>query len=130
MAKLSRRQLAAYAAAAMADGQSSKVIAPRLAAALIANKKSGQLEQLIQDIAYELEERRLAANALVSSAGRLNPELLGEVKAFIAKQTGAKEVSIEQQIDPSLIGGIQIETAKQAWNQTIKRRLTDIREAF
>jgi F0F1-type ATP synthase delta subunit len=37
---------------------------------------------------------------------------------------------LQENVDQSVIGGARIETAKYAWDKTLAKQLTDIREAF
>lgn len=130
MQYLSRRALAAYAADRLSAGAKERDIARQLAAVLVATKRTAQLGQLRQDIAYELEDRGLAAHARLTTARRLNSSITKQVEKFIARHTAARHVSIEAIVDESIIGGMALETAKFKWDQTIKRKLTDIRETF
>lgn len=130
MQKLSRRTLARYAADSLVAGHSVKELASQLSAVLIATKRSGQAGELIEDIAYELEDRGLYASATLTSATTLSETLKAELEKFIKSATGVSSVAIEEKLDKSVIGGVRIETAKHSFDQTIKRRLTDIREAF
>ena len=130
MLNLSRRSLARYATDSMIAGVPSSDIAQHLAAALIATKKTKQVNQLLEDIAYELEERKLAVNALVSTAHGLDASIRTQIEKFITEKSGAKEISLNETIDSSLIGGVHIETAHFSWDKTIKRKLTDIEGAF
>jgi hypothetical protein len=57
MVNVSRRKLAAYAADELLAGQSLNEVAKKLAAVLIASKRQKQIEQLLQDVAWELENR-------------------------------------------------------------------------
>jgi len=130
MQTLSRRSLARYAANSMVAGVPSAEIARHLGAALIETKKTKQLAQLIEDIAYELEERKLAAHAQITTAHVIDEQIRKQIENFIAKQTGAKQVTLSENLEPALIGGIHIETAKLSWDETIRRKLTDIGGAF
>lgn len=130
MQKLSRRTLARYAADQLLANQSPKKVAEQLGAVLVASKRAGQAGQLIEDIAYELENRGVMALAEIASATKLDDKLKVELEKFIKKAAAVDQVEIEERVDESLIGGVRIETAKRSFDQTIKRRLTDIREAF
>jgi F-type H+-transporting ATPase subunit delta len=130
MQKLSRRTLARYAADQLLANQSPKKVAEQLGAVLVASKRAGQAGQLIEDIAYELENRGVMALAEIASATKLDDKLKAELEKFIKKAAAVDQVEIEERVDESLIGGVRIETAKRSFDQTIKRRLTDIREAF
>jgi F-type H+-transporting ATPase subunit delta len=130
MQKLSRRQLAKYAADQLLAGQPVRKLAAQLAAVLSATKRGGQAPQLAEDIAFELESRGALATATITSAHPLSEQLSTELEKFIKHQTGARAVAATQAIDPAVIGGVRIDTASRSWDQTIRRRLTDIREAF
>jgi F0F1-type ATP synthase delta subunit len=130
MQKISRRRLAKYAADQLSAGTSAKDLASRLGAVLVATKRADQAGQLTEDIAYELEARGLHTQATLTVAHSLSDQLKQELTKFIAGATGAKDVAVEEVIDSSVIGGVRIDTAGRSWDQTIKRRLTDIREAF
>jgi F-type H+-transporting ATPase subunit delta len=130
MAKLSRRQLARYAADKLSSGESAKSLAAQLAAVMIESKKADQIELLASDIAWELEQRQLASNAEVVSAHPLTAELRKQVRIFIKKATKADEVILQERLEPSLIGGLRIETADKSWDKSVRAALTEIREAF
>lgn len=130
MQKISRRQLAKYAADQLASNTSTKELAAQLGAILVSTKRSGQSDQLMEDIAYELENRGLLAQSTVATAFPLNQELKEELVKFIKTSTNVKQVNIDEIIDKTLLGGVRIDTATRSWDQTLKRRLTDIREAF
>ncbi len=130
MQKISRRRLAKYAADQMGDNVSLTDIAAHLGAVLVATKRADQAEQLMQDIAYELEVRGLHSQVTLTVAHSLSEELKQELTRFIVKATNVKSVSVEEITDSTVLGGVRIDTASQSWDNTIKRRLTDIREAF
>ena len=130
MQKLTRRQLAKYAADQLQSGASIQDIAAHLAAVLASSKRSGQGRQLAEDIAFEMESRGLLAEATLTSAHPLGAELVAQLEKFIKDETETKKVIINEVVEPEVIGGVRIETARRSWDQTIKRRLTDIQEAF
>ena len=130
MQKISRRQLAKYAADQLAAGTPTKKIAAQLGAVLVATKRSGQSGELLEDVAYELEARGSLAHGTITSALPLSQELKAELTKFIKTSTNVKDVNIDEIIDSSVLGGVRIDTARRSWDQTLKRRLTDIREAF
>ncbi len=129
MQKISRRQLAQYTAERLANGNKDG-LANHLAAVLLVSKRLGQVDLLIEDISYELEDRGLATTATASSATQLSEDLKQEILEFIKTSTKSNNVELHNIIDASLVGGLRIDTAKRSWDQTIKRRLTDIKEAF
>lgn len=130
MMKISRRQLARYAADQIAAGIAPGELAARLGSVLVATKRPNQAMQLIDDINYELEVRGIWAQATVTTAFPLSDELKAELQKFIKNSSSVKSVDLHQRIDQTIIGGIRLDTATKNWDQTIKKRLTDIREAF
>ena len=130
MAALSRRQLAVYGADRLIDSKNLDTLAAELAAVLVATRRQNQAELLASNIGWELEARGQVANAQLTSARALSESLRQQISVHIKKAAKVGDVIISQEIDDSLIGGVRIETAAHSWDKTIKRKLTDIREAF
>jgi F0F1-type ATP synthase delta subunit len=130
MIHASRRQLARYGADQLLAGQSVSKVGKYLAAALIEAKKINQSELLLSDIAWELERRGKVSNATATTATPLTDKLRQELESFIKKSVHVSETALHEVIDKDVIGGIRIDTATRAWDKTIAKELTDIREAF
>ena len=129
MINFSRRQLARYAVDELAAKTPVRKLSARLAAALLVSRRHKEADLLVADIERELEERGYIARALTSSAHPLSLQLKRELAAKLKKLTGAKQVMLEERLDPALIGGLRIETAGRSWDMTLKKLLNDIREA-
>lgn len=127
MAAFSRRRLAKYAVDELVSGRSAKQISDLLAAALIDNKMGSQADLLLNDIAEELEARGLLARAVVTSANGLSAELKKRLASQIKKAAKVDEVSITEQVDTDVIGGVRIETARHTWDKTVQRKLAEIK---
>ncbi len=130
MINISRRRLAQYATKQLLAGQSARKVAKQLAAILIESKKSKDAGLLAKDIAWELECRGKLAQAQVTSAVGLSDLLRKELLSFVKQAAKVDQVNLQERVDKSVIGGVYIETAAHAWNKTIAKQLTDIREAF
>jgi F0F1-type ATP synthase delta subunit len=130
MMHISRRRLADYAVKQLLEGQTAKQISKELAAVLIETKKTGDAELLAQDIAWQLEKRGKLASVEVTSATGISETLRQEITSFIKEAVGVKQVNINEETDESVIGGVRIETAALAWDRTIAKQLTDIKESF
>jgi F-type H+-transporting ATPase subunit delta len=128
MNKLSRRQLAAYAADQLQAGQKAGPLAKELAAVLVASRRQSQARQLTDDIAWELERRGKLANAEVTSARQLSEAIRKQIVVHVKKAAKVETVVVSQTIDRSVIGGLRIDTAAHSWDKTVRRKLTDIRE--
>jgi F0F1-type ATP synthase delta subunit len=129
MAKLSRRTLAIYGADQLLANKSPAAVAKDLASVLLASRRQNQAEQLVDDIAWELENRGRIANAQVTSARTLSEALRKQITAHIKAAAGVSEVILNEIIDESVIGGVKIDTAAHSWDKTLRRKLIQIREA-
>jgi len=130
MHNISRRQLADYAADQLLDRVQPSKIARELAAILVISQRTNQAELLAEDIGWELERRGQAANAAVVSAHTLSEELRKSIAAHIKKAADVKEVIINETVDPSVLGGVRIDTAAHSWDKTLRQKLTEIKEVF
>ncbi len=126
----SRRQLARYAVDQLLLGTRPKVVAGQLGASLAAAGKLSQAELLISDISWELEHRGKLATVTVTSATALTDQLRREIAVFVKKALRVEQTEIEHKLDPSVIGGVRIDSASRSWDKTILKELTNIREAF
>lgn len=128
MTALSRRALARYAVDQLVMGQSPKLLAKRLSAALLASKKAAEADLFLDDIAYELESRGKLAQAVVTSASALSAQLKRQLTAAVKKAVKVEHVALTEKIDENVLGGFRVETAAHSWDKTIKRYLTEIKE--
>jgi F0F1-type ATP synthase delta subunit len=126
--KLSRRSLALYVADNLASTRRGDII-QQLAAYLVENRRTKELELIMRDVAFYLAQRG-TVNATVITASELTAETQRAVEAFIAQQTGASQVSINSEIDPSVLGGLRISLPGQDFDQTIARQLTVLKTRF
>jgi F0F1-type ATP synthase delta subunit len=127
MIRISRRELARYAADQLVAGVSAKNLSQQLAAVLVSSHRMGEAELLADDIAWELEARGQLANAKVTSAHRLAPKLREQLLAAIKQAAKVATVEMQEVTDASVLGGLRIETAAHSWDETIARRLNDLR---
>jgi F0F1-type ATP synthase delta subunit len=130
MAKLSRRSLAIYGADQLLANKTPGAVAKELASVLIASRRQNQSEQLVDDIAWELETRGRIANAQVTSARILSDALRKQISAHIKSAAKVQQVLLDEIVDKSVIGGLKIDTAAHSWDKTLRRKLIQIREAI
>lgn len=130
MSKLSRRALASYGADQLLAGEPTVKIAKRLVALLVESGRQNEVDFLLDDISWELERRKALASVTVTTARPLSNELETELKQEVKKATGAAEVLLKANIDKSVLGGVRIETASRIWDNTLSRKLSELREVF
>jgi F-type H+-transporting ATPase subunit delta len=121
-ARLSRRKIAAHVADSLIDGKKAGDIMRTVAAYLVDTRRTRELELLVRDIETALSERGVIV-ADIASAHPLSAALRQEV----AKMVGGKSVQLRETIDPTLLGGIRIDTPGKRFDGTVRRKLTALR---
>lgn len=73
-----------------------------------------------------VDEERGIARALVTSAVELDPERRAELERQLALQTG-KQVTVETQVDPSILGGLVVRIGDRLVDGSTRARLRTLR---
>jgi F0F1-type ATP synthase delta subunit len=97
-----------------------------LAAYLVTYKQIAQLELFVSDIERNLAEMG-AVNAQVTVAHPLTAELTKAVEAYVMRIEDAKSVSLEEKLDPTILGGIVIETPHKRFDSSVSTQLKRLR---
>ena len=126
-AKLSRRKVIKALVSLLNSGASAKRVANILAAYLIEAKQTRNLDLYIRDLELAFAEHFGIATAQVYSARKLSQQIRLRVKRLVKEATNAKEIELIENIDPSLIGGIIIETADAKLDRSIRTKLQNLR---
>lgn len=69
------------------------------------------------------------ANAIVSSPYPLSDKEAEEITSFFSKLTG-KNIRVEQQIDKSLLGGIQVRIGDRLYDGSLKSKLANMQKTL
>lgn len=115
--RLSRRKIAAYAADQLMSGN-AKTILREVAAFLVETGREREAELLARDIELALSERGVTV-ASVASAHELTATLRTQIEKLIGGNVQLKET-----IDPTLLGGVRIDTPDKRFDGTLARKLT------
>ncbi|RWZ79118.1 MAG: hypothetical protein EOT04_02195 [Candidatus Chaera renei] len=110
MPRISRRKLAAYIADELATGRHGKDLVKRVAAYLLGSGQKNSLDLLLHDVGNALQRRHGHLYATVTTAHRLQSSLRHNLERFLARMTHAKHIEINHQTDPSIQGGVVIQT--------------------
>jgi|SRR5690625_1615991 len=94
---------------------------------LIERHRIEYIEQIIDHVTELYNESRGIAAATVYSVRALSDEEKEKVATSLAKQLGKKEVSIENEIDPSVLGGMKIRVGNTIYDGSISGKLNRIR---
>lgn len=99
------------------------------AAYLIERGQVDRSEQLVKDIAREIEVQSGTVLASVTSAHELDGPTLAALESYLTKVTGAKSASLSVEIQPDLLSGLIVKTPDYELNTTARsylRRLASL----
>lgn len=122
--KISRRKLAQYCSDRIEHGAALAHLIDELAAYLIESGRIREAELVVRAIEDELAARGTVI-ARVTTAHPLDDALRADIK----RQIGATNVYVDEIIDPSVLGGVRIETPNELLDATMKRNLLALRQA-
>ena len=127
---VSRRAVAKAIAAKIAAEPEKSAEWLRLGAAyLVQHGQASRAEQLVKDIARELQVESGLLLASVTSARALDSATLDKLAMYLRSETGAKNVSFDVTVDPSVLSGVIIKTPDHELNTTARaylRRLASL----
>lgn len=120
-ATLSYAKIARYAVKELQAG--NRDVIREIAAYLIDERRLRESDLVIRAILEKLEASGVVL-ADVTTAETLSDEMTAQIKAL----TGATSLEIREHIDPSVLGGIRIETPTKQLDATFAHRLSQLRE--
>ena len=123
---VSRRVLARHIARQLAAGENRQTVLTQLAAYLVLHKRLDQVELVVADIARNLAELG-TVKASVTVAHPLTAELKRAIEQYVMRIEDANSVQIDETIDPSLLGGVIIETPHKRFDAAVATQLTRLR---
>ena len=122
--KLSRRKIAQYVAERVRSGLVPEQVMQEVAAYLVETRRvreAALLARAIEDALYE----QGTAVVTVTSARPLDDEL----RQAVAAQVGMRDVYLREVVDPSVLGGIRLQTADASYDATLAHKLNGLRAA-
>lgn len=112
------------------QGASSPGIAKKIASYLIDTKQTLQLDSLMRDV-MSVRESKGTYEINVATAHPLSTAQTNNVSAYIKKHfDNCKDVIIHQKVDPSLLGGVRIESAHYLIDKSVKSELNYIKSSI
>jgi F0F1-type ATP synthase delta subunit len=127
--RLSRRKITGYIADQLALGKPAKKLIRELAAYLVSARRTKELDLIVRDIEYELTKRGIVL-ARVTTAFDLQAATRSAVTKLIKERTNAKNIELEQYIDPAVLGGFKIDLPGLKMDATIAHRLNVLRTSL
>ncbi len=122
--RISRRRLAEYVADGLDKDHGQSI--NQLAAYLVETRRTKEASLIVRDVEDILAERGTVIGS-VSSVNTLSNSILSSIEKFIVSQTKADRVLLKTAIDEELIGGFRVRLPGYEIDQSIKKRLTNLR---
>lgn len=123
----SRRIIARTIAAKLADEPSrSEHWMKVLAAYLLEHKQADLAELIVNDIAREIFKQRGELLVEVTSAYQMSETVRKDLQNALAAATGAEDVTLSEQIDPELIGGLVAQTPDAILDVSVRSQLKQL----
>ncbi len=127
--KLARFQLAALLAKkSLVGGVSKSRFSKEIAAYLLDNGRTGELDSLLRDIiAYRADRGIVEVTA--TSAYELSPAVQKDIKAQVKSlYPDSKHIIINQRRDQEVLGGVQLEIVDKQLDLSIRSKLNHFKE--
>jgi F0F1-type ATP synthase delta subunit len=123
MPRTSLSQLAKVLADRTMSVSSSKQLASEIASYLVQEKRVNELESILREVRVYRDEKGVL-DVRVVSAHELAAADVSEVESLIRREfPDVKRVTIDQEIDKNLVGGIKIQTARKQLDMTIRNKI-------
>ena len=122
--KLSRRKLAQYVADRSNSTKELSKAVEHVAAYLVDSRRTREANLVVRAIEDELAARGSVV-ATVTTARPLDATLRKSIESLI----DAKTISIREEVDPEVIGGVRIETPGSKLDATIQTKLLALSRA-
>jgi F0F1-type ATP synthase delta subunit len=121
--KFARAELAALIGEKTLGASDIRTLAREVAAYLLEEKRSQELESLMRDVlAYR--EAHGVIEAEVASAHELSQDVLREVKSVIKEHyPEAKKVLVHDHIDTNVVGGLRVTLANDQLDMSVRKQL-------
>ncbi|HVU59640.1 MAG TPA: F0F1 ATP synthase subunit delta [Candidatus Saccharimonadales bacterium] len=122
--KASRRRIAGYIADRTLDGTFNARQATELAAYLLEERRTGELASIVRDVQRAWAERGTVV-VTATVAHSLSADARREIEARVRRvYPTAKRVIVAEQVDTSLVGGVQLEFIDRRIDASIAGELT------
>lgn len=124
MKKLTRRELADYAAEQLVAGRQS--ILREIAAYLVESHRTHEARLVVRDIESALARRGVVV-AHVASAHALDEPEKASVEELLRSAFNARQLYLDESVQPELLGGIKVEAADKELDASLRRRLQQLK---
>lgn len=123
MKKMPRRELAKVIAERTMHSIDTKELAQEVAAYLLAEGRTAELETLIRDIMQYRQDHGIIEATAVTSHD-IGSNVISDVEAIVRQQyPDAKSIAVHSVHDQHVVGGVRIELAQSQLDMTVQAKL-------
>ncbi len=124
---MTRMEVARYVAQNLSQGRAQ--VLNEAAAWLINGRQVRQARYLASDVARIVAESGYLY-IVVTTAQQLTPEAKAKIESYLKSATGATTIEMSEIINPSIIGGVRIETPTAILDGTVHTKLANLVEGM
>ncbi|MEI9913960.1 MAG: F0F1 ATP synthase subunit delta [Candidatus Saccharibacteria bacterium] len=126
--KVSRRKIAVVIADRLKHGENLSKLSKEVASYLLYSGRSSELNSIMRDvIAIRADEGNVEATVI--SAHELNGGIKKEVRDLVkAVKPGAKRITLDEKLDPDLIGGLKLSVVDHGVDLSIRAKLNKLKQ--
>lgn len=119
------RQELAEAILYLSEKMNEKNLTNVVAAYLVHNRRSGDLDAVMRDVTYLREQRDNVTEVTATSAFKLDETARKNIKKVLGKD----KLIINEVVDPEVLGGVRLETSELQLDLTVRNRLNQLKTA-
>lgn len=124
MAAPTRRELAS-AIIALSDRMSGQRLSETVAAYLMSQRRSSELDAIMREVARLREQQTGVTEVTATSAHALD----AATRKTIADILQTKNIVINEVVDPTVLGGVRLESSEVQLDLTVRDRLNQLKAA-
>lgn len=129
MARPDRIELAKAILQLAERSKSDQQLAQMIADYLVKERRTSELEMIMRDV-ESLRENQGYIEATVTSAFPLSRTLHTELIGLLRKEfPQAQKITIDEIVDPNVIGGLRVEAAGKQLDTTVRNKLQKLKAA-
>jgi F0F1-type ATP synthase delta subunit len=127
--KIPRSQLASILTRlSLAPGADARKISQEIAAYLLSEKRTGELDSLLRDVIAQRAEDGIVEVTAVS-ARELTPEIRADIRSKISEEyKNAKQIIINERIDHKVVGGVRLELIDRQLDLSVRAKLNHFKQ--
>lgn len=128
MSKVPRREIADVIAKRSFQDVPAKQLAKEIAAYLISQHRTAELDSLVRDILQYRADHGIV-EVTATSSHPLNDSIRRNVKADIMElYPSARQIIINEELDENVMGGIRLSLANQQFDASIRSKLNHFKQ--